>query len=215
MIEPQEGCNFVDMRWPHILVFSSPRGPFLPAPHTQYDPHEGQFDQPVTRVDGGELPWHVVPHHGANEDHENKPEPQPNSKLHRAPPVNDPKLYDKACEHISCALRSGRRGLRRSLHEYPPSHAVEVALGVQLSRQRCASRVWRHLETPRLFRSRNCWPRNREPSNRRRLTSHRPLNLCNELLLPRTILRKPSLGFTAKKSQFLGGKCFPRHHEDR
>jgi hypothetical protein len=67
-------------------------------------------------------------------------------------------LYDKACEHISCALRSGSRGLRRSLHEYPPSHAVEVALGVQLSRQRCASRVWRHLETPRLFRSRNCWP---------------------------------------------------------
>jgi hypothetical protein len=44
-------------------------------------------------------------------------------------------LYDKACEHISCALRSGHRGLRRSLHEYPPSHAVEVALGVQLSRE--------------------------------------------------------------------------------
>ena len=175
----------------------------------------GSLTSQSPRVDGGELPWHVVPYHGANKDHENKPEPQPNSKLHRAPPVNDPKLYDKACEHISCALRSGSRGLRRSLHEYPPSHAVEVALGVQLSRQRCASRVWRHLETPRLFRSRNCWPRNREPSNRRRLTSHRPLNLCNELLFPRTILRKPSLGFTAKKSQFLRGKCFPRHHEDR
>jgi hypothetical protein len=93
--------------------------------------------------------------------------------------------------------------------------AVEVVLGVQPLRRRCASRVWNHLETPRLFRSRNCWPRNKEPSNRRCFTSHRAVNLCNELLLPRTILRKPGLGFTAKKSQFLRGKCFPRHHEDR
>jgi hypothetical protein len=68
MIERQEGCDFVDMRWPHVFVFSSPRGPFLPAPHTEYDRHEGQFDEPVTRVDGGELPWHAVPHHGAHKD---------------------------------------------------------------------------------------------------------------------------------------------------
>jgi hypothetical protein len=90
MIEPQEGCDFVHARWPHIFVFSSPRGPFLPAPRTEYDGHEGQFHEPVTRVDGGELPWHVVPHHSAHEDHENKPEPQPKSKLHRGLPVNDP-----------------------------------------------------------------------------------------------------------------------------
>ncbi len=129
MIEPQEGCDFVDMRWPHVLVFSSPRGPFLPAPHTQYERHEGQFDEPVTRVDGGELPWHVIPHHGAHKDHEMKTNPNHSQTPSCTAPLQSttPSCTTKRANKYPVPCDPGR-GLRRSLHEYPPSHAVRLPL---------------------------------------------------------------------------------------
>jgi hypothetical protein len=61
--------------------------PPLPAPRIEYDRPAGQFDESVTRVDGGGLPWHVVPHLGVHKDHEDKPEPQPKLQAAALPSI--------------------------------------------------------------------------------------------------------------------------------
>src|SRR5579862_5582350 len=71
-----------------------------PAPQSENDGHERQFHEPITGMDAGELPWHVVPHYGSHKNHENESEPKPHSKLHSSLPVTDPKKHDETCNHI-------------------------------------------------------------------------------------------------------------------
>src|SRR6266568_4095028 len=70
------------------------------APHTENYGHNEDVHEPVTRMDGVELPWHVLVNDGAQKKRGIEPDPHPDSKKHGALPVDDPKKHDEAREHV-------------------------------------------------------------------------------------------------------------------
>jgi hypothetical protein len=91
-----------------------PDDKFYPAPHSEYNGHEEYLHEPVTGMDGVELPWHILINDGAHKKRGMKPNPHPDSKKHRTLPVDDPKTHDPVINRREG--HAGRDSLAKIVH---------------------------------------------------------------------------------------------------